>query len=326
MKKTLFVLCFFVLLLLGALYQWGSTQYDRNHYPPPGTRHDIGGYDLHILTEGSQGPTVVLDAGMGLNSLDWSLVQPKIAKFACVCSFDRAGYGWSDTSPLKRTSKNMVHELHKLLNAAGLPGPYILVGHSFGGANVRLYASYYPEEVFGVVLVDATNENQLTVLPPPPPPNRFKTLFLANEGITRFINYLPKNRKNYEMFPKLVQKEYLATTSSTKAIKALLGEQTYCRESLSELKEAGGFLGDRPLIVISAGIPLTPAETGLSKLETIIMTFIWNELQKELLTKSTRSKQIIAKKSNHMIPRYEPDIIVRAVHELVHEYRHPPTP
>jgi len=88
----------------------------------------------------------------------------------------------------------------------------------------------YPDEVFGVVLVDATNENQLTVLPRPPPPNRFKTLFLANEGITRFINYLPKNRKNYEMFPKLVQKEYLATTSSAKTIKALLGEQTYIQD------------------------------------------------------------------------------------------------
>lgn len=268
-----------------------------------------------------RGPTVILDAGMGLNSLDWSLVQPKIAEFCQVCSFDRAGYGWSDLSPLKRTSKNIVKKLHALLTQAGIPGPYILVGHSFGGANARLYASCYPDEVYGVVLVDASSEEQLKKLPPPLPPNLEKMVFLSTEGILRIRNHLPNNRKEYTMFPDLIQKMYLATNSATKAVKANIKEEDCITESLTELKIAGGYLGNRPLIVITAGIPPTPEETGMTEEQIKKMTQIWHHLQKDLLKNSSHSKQVIARKSNHLIPRYQPEIIVESVREMIHEYR-----
>src|SRR5258708_5775104 len=93
-----------ILVLLGFVYQFISTKIDARKYPSPGKLVDIGGYRLHINCEGKGNPTVILDAGMGNNSLDWTLVQPKIAKFTRVCSYDRAGYGWSDESPLARTS------------------------------------------------------------------------------------------------------------------------------------------------------------------------------------------------------------------------------
>ena len=128
-----------ILALSGMAYQTICTKLDKRRYPPIGKMVDIGGYSLHINYQGNKGPTVVLDSGQGCNSLDWALVQPSLAEFTRVCSYDRAGYGWSDESPKERSAGNMVDELHSLLHKADIPAPYILVGHSLGGVNVRLY-------------------------------------------------------------------------------------------------------------------------------------------------------------------------------------------
>ena len=110
---------------------------------------------LHCTGGGNDGPTVVMDAGLGGGLLDWQIVQPRVARFARVCSYDRSGVGWSESGPKPRTSQRIVKELHALLKNAGARGPYVLVGHSFGGANVQLYAAEYPKEVAGMVLVDS---------------------------------------------------------------------------------------------------------------------------------------------------------------------------
>ena len=128
--------------------------------PPPGKLVDIGGYQLHINCTGKGSPTVILEAGLGGDSRSWHEVQPEIAEFARVCSYDRAGLGWSDPGPKPRTSQQIVKELHRLLTKADIQSPYVLVGHSFGGYNVRLYASQHPEEVVGLVLVDANHHDQ----------------------------------------------------------------------------------------------------------------------------------------------------------------------
>ena len=127
-------------------------------YPPPGRLVDIGGWRLHLNCTGEPmagRPTVVLEAGAGDFSVEWSLVQPGVDRFAHVCSYDRGGDGWSDLGPHPRTFRQIVYELHTLLERAGERGPYILVGHSYGGWLVRLYQSTYPGEVAGMVLVDA---------------------------------------------------------------------------------------------------------------------------------------------------------------------------
>lgn len=120
-----------------------------------GTLVDIGGYRLYLRCTGAGSPTVVLDAGLNETSASWVDVQPSVAAFTRVCSYDRAGRGQSDPGPAPRTSQRIATELHTALLAAGEAGPYILAGHSFGGLNMRIYASMYPDDVVGLVLVDA---------------------------------------------------------------------------------------------------------------------------------------------------------------------------
>ncbi|HWR73601.1 MAG TPA: alpha/beta fold hydrolase, partial [Nitrospirota bacterium] len=131
--------------------------------PPPGRIVDVGGYRLHLNCTGEGSPTVILESGMNEFSLSWALVQPGVAKFTRVCSYDRAGLGWSDPGRAPRTSETIVRELHALLRAAGITGPLVLAGHSFGGMNARLYARRYPNEVAGMVLVDSAHEDQSLV-------------------------------------------------------------------------------------------------------------------------------------------------------------------
>src|SRR6266571_4805793 len=145
-----------------------SAQSDSAPFPPPGRLVDIGGWRLHLNCTGessASGPTVILEAGIGDFSVEWSLVQPGIATFAHVCSYDRAGDGWSDLGPHPRTMHQIVYELHTLLDKANVKPPFVLVGHSYGGWLVRLYASTYPADVAGMVLVEAGADNPWRMLP-----------------------------------------------------------------------------------------------------------------------------------------------------------------
>ena len=134
---------------------------------------DIGGRGLYLLCLGAGSPIVILDAGLGDTSLIWTSVYQEVQTFSRVCAYDRAGLGQSDPGPKPRTSQAIVTDLHTLLVNANLTGPYVLVGHSIGGFNMRVYASQYLEEVAGLILVDSThpdeNTRNLAVLPPESP-------------------------------------------------------------------------------------------------------------------------------------------------------------
>jgi pimeloyl-ACP methyl ester carboxylesterase len=147
-----------VLALVGASYEAIAAAGDARRYLAPGQLVDIGGYRLHIQCVGTGSPTVVLDAGLSGSSLDWNLVQPELGRTTRVCAYDRAGMGWSDPGPQQRTPRQIADELHTLLTNAGIAEPYVLVGHSLAGKNVRLFALQHPDQVAGMVLVDARSE------------------------------------------------------------------------------------------------------------------------------------------------------------------------
>jgi len=154
------LLALIVLLALGgATYEAIMAARDGKRYPPPGQLVDVGGYRLHLHCIGQGSPTVVLDAGLGAFSLDWGAVQPQIATSTRVCTYDRGGLGWSDPGPTPRSPQQFASELHALLTKGGVEGPYVLVAHSISGKTARLFASQHPDEVAGMVLVDARHEH-----------------------------------------------------------------------------------------------------------------------------------------------------------------------
>ncbi|MGH6635885.1 MAG: alpha/beta fold hydrolase, partial [Gammaproteobacteria bacterium] len=132
---------------------------------PPGRMVHIGTHRLHIWCLGEGRPSIVLDSGVGGFSLEWTKIETDLAPEFRVCSYDRAGYGWSDPGPVPRTTARIVEELHTLLSRAAVPGPYVLVGHSFGGYNMLRFAKKYPQEAAGLVLVDSSHPKQFRYFP-----------------------------------------------------------------------------------------------------------------------------------------------------------------
>ena len=156
------------LLLAGAVYQIVGDRRDRTRFPQVGQSVDIGGRSLNIFCSGEGKPTVVFDSGRGLPGYSWLLIQPQIAKTMQACWYDRAGLGWSDSGPGPRSSDAVARDLHQLLQRASVAPPYVLVGHSMGGFNVRVYQKFYPADVAGLVLVDARQEGMEARIPDMP--------------------------------------------------------------------------------------------------------------------------------------------------------------
>lgn len=323
-KKILlvFIAVFILLSLVGLSYQFISTKIDNYRYPAPGKMVDVGGFKLHINCSGIGKPTVILDAGMGCHSTNWTFVQKGIEQFTHVCSYDRAGLGWSEESTNPRTSAFIAEELHTLLHNTNAQPPYILVGHSSGGINMRLYANTYPEEVFGVILVDSSNEKQMERFEEIEKCfprelsyfERFKGYILTSKisfylGITRLYFSKFENIP----YPEEIKDVLLAKNLATKSLRT--DESTPIKESLQQVEQSKNSLENKPLIVITAG-KKNESEEELEK----EIGKAWIICQKELAEQSKRCKQIIAEKSGHMINHEQPEIIVDAIREMVHEY------
>jgi pimeloyl-ACP methyl ester carboxylesterase len=300
-------------LVVGGLYENISETRERRFHPMPGQLVDIGSFKMHIYCAGEGSPAVILDAGMGDSFISWHKVQPEIAKFTRVCSYDRAGVGYSDSSPRPSTSKDFAQELHTLLHNAGVPQPYILVGHSMGGFDVRLYASLYRNEVAGMVLVDSSHPEQQKRLPP-----ELKDLdatWLREQEFFEFT--MPFG------IPRL-----LGFCGNDAAIRAVDCNFHSVRESVAELKAISesaaqtattGSLRDIPLVVLSHD-PDTP-QPDLPEDLVKPANDAWQQMQEELVHLSSKGKQVIAKNSGHYIQLDRPDLVIKAVRSVVDQAR-----
>lgn len=154
-----------LLVASGIAYQRVAGGLNLSGYPMPGRLIDVGSHKLHLHCSGSGSPTVVLESGAGSGMLAWRSVQPAVAERTRVCSYDRAGYGWSDLSLESRTIHRVAEELRMLLEKSGEESPFILASHSLGGVYAQFFATSYSDLVAGLILVDATHEDTFKSLP-----------------------------------------------------------------------------------------------------------------------------------------------------------------
>lgn len=317
-----------MLLLLaaaGATYQSVATARDARRFSPPGEMVDVGGFRLHLNCSGEGAPVVIMDSPSGSSSLGWSRVQPEVARFTRVCAYDRAGYGWSDPGPNPRTSERIVSELRSLLASAGLEGPYVLVGSSVGGCNLRLLAGQAPNEVAGMVLVDSAHEEMFSRLPPSAgiSSGQIRIVGLmrlaARLGILRLAE-MPIGEGSADVLPEELIPMARAVGFRSSWIDAIYQELAATEESFAQVREAlprngGPLLGEKPLVVLTRG--RQEEASG----EEALAQEIWMDLQKELAAGSTNSTQIIATQSGHFIQADQPGLVVEAIRKVTEEVR-----
>lgn len=300
------------LAVIGASYQAIATARDARTFPPPGQRVDVGGYKLYIHCLGTGSPTVVTENGLGGSSPDWSLVQPAVSQTTRICSYDRAGAGWSEAGPAPRTSQQISKELHALLINAGVPGPYVLVGHSAGGMHAQVYASQYPAEVAGLVLVDPTPAQAILRFSPAqrrtvlPDLRQFQLLkAMQFFGLLRFLP-LP-GAEALAAVPAATQAQIRAHRLQSGAMAAMAAEAEGLELSINQTAEAASLPPDRPLIIAWHGIPAEPVELEPQA----------KAAMEELVQHSTNGKLVVAENSGHYIPFDRPDVVIAAINQVV---------
>jgi len=251
---------------------------------------DVGGYNLYISCSGksvNHSPTVIMEAGLNSSSETWSNIQPEIAKFTRVCTYDRAGMGKSDPPPQQpRTSSQIARDLHTLLTKTRIAGPIVLVGHSFGGINVRMYASLYPKNVVGMILVDSSHE----------------------EDTARWLAIIPPEiRREME----------------NAGGRRLLGSEGIDLQESQRQMKAANWHTDMPLIVLSRGRSSYNPDDYPPQLRSFAPKGeeLRIKLQEDLASRSSRSKHSFAERSGHMIHRDQPELVIDAIRQVVEATR-----
>ena len=283
-----------------------------DRFPPPGRIIELESHSIHIQCTGQKGShTVILEAGNGGWSTYWSPVQRRIPTYIRVCSYDRAGLGWSEKGPFPRDDYTIVQELQQLLSKSGETPPYIMVGHSSGGPLIWLYAKEYPKTVTGLVLVDSVTPLYRQREDREASPLRtfvrtyLRPLLVLQEATSRVLfptNYSSKNYSEYSDFQRAVFEDSGFRTrmvSSTNAEGAFHSDLAYMSS-----------LGNTPLIVLEAGVVQWP-----------ISEKAWREGQKDLLSKSSRSARVVVTGIGHSIPRDAPEVVVEAIESVIQQFQ-----
>ena len=299
---------------VGALYESAAEAREARAFTPPGQMVDVGGHRLHINCVGTGSPTVVIDAGWGDWSATWSSsVQPGVAQSTRVCTYDRAGYGFSEPGPLPRTADRIARELHTLLERADVPGPYVIVGHSLGGAHARVFAHADPAEVAGVVLIDSMN-------PPAAAPSTASAASATDESSHGdWLISLPARvgalralagplGLTADLAPSVAD-AYAASWVTPRHWRVwMVDESRAIPRSLAQARAITS-LGATPLLVLSRGRDQDAVHV---------------EEQAALLELSANSRQMFADRSGHNVQLDQPAAAVDAIVRMVEQVRAQP--
>lgn len=319
------ILVFCSQLLLTCIGNYAYSQVNKKPLPP-GILVDAGGHKLHLNIQGKGSPIVLLENGSADFSFVWSLVQPEVAKFTRVVAYDRAGYAWSEPGPTPRTSRQICFELHTALNNVGIKGPYILVGQSFGGFLVRAFARFYPNEVAGMVLVEAIQEDERIFMGSDTPMRirkfttgrtlpTVKTFFKPVSTIKEAATLDSTIEFPLNKLPPSLQRLQIWAQSQPAYRDAAMAEMDWSPEDVADMykyKDKPSFkLGNIPLIVLTKGSGGYDRRPDSAELENERL-----KLQEELAHLSTNSKHVIDKNSGHNIHLEDPAVVISAIKEI----------
>jgi pimeloyl-ACP methyl ester carboxylesterase len=284
------VLAVLMVACVGGGYETVRESLDARVYPMPGQLVDVGGHRLHLHCTGTGSPTVVLEPGQGGASSDLGWVAPAVARDSTVCVYDRAGRGWSDPADGPQDAAQIAADLHTLLDRAGVPGPYVLAGHSFGGLYVQTFAAHYPDQVAGLVLLDSTAPK-----PGPALPTRTESYSGLDRVSAVFsaVAHLAAGRliaqASYGSLPPHVRGEARANASTATYLRSSIEEFVAANTSMQQAASLTN-LDDKPLIVLTA-------DTGNAA--------NWQAKQDQMATLSTNSSHRVAKDTTHETLLYD---------------------
>jgi pimeloyl-ACP methyl ester carboxylesterase len=308
-------------LALGVAYNAFSLHHYRLIAGVPGKLFSVDGYTMHLFCTGEGAPAIILDAGLGDDSLIWAKVQPQLSKHTTVCAYDRAGFGWSAPRPASRDANSIADQLHGLLRAAEMTPPFILMGHSIAGLYIRAYANRYPTDLAGLVFVDGATPLQDDRIPKAlvgiqdrqRKDMRWERI-LMQIGWFRIKGKCTQIAPGFEGYAAWIRADSCVPSEIT----AVEGELDSERLSGEQTVHAGPF-GSLPILIFSrdpAVLPSNwPAEVGRAN------SVVWNVMQEEAKSLSSHSRRIIARCSDHDIQVDRPELLVEAVTGFVTDIR-----
>ncbi len=312
---------------LSAGYEFWARSTARSRFPPPGRLVDVGGgRRIHIDCRGKGPHTVVLVSGLDANgALAWSAVQDQIQGFARVCAYDRAGIMYSDPLPAPHDAKQSTADLHAALAGAGERGPFVMVGHSLGGPYIDDYVHSYPDEVSGIVFVDASHPDQTRAFEPI---GMNKLMAKAAATETLMVNMTWIGWTRLPIIPAAPGMPRAAAANAqaflAQSLPAVLQETDALPKTLDQagaLRELGPHpFADRPLVVLTALKPNPPAmlkAIGMTEAQAAMQRKIWTGLHDDEASWSTHSRHQLVMDSTHYIQFDRPDVVIAAVKEVV---------
>jgi pimeloyl-ACP methyl ester carboxylesterase len=283
----------------GATYQWSATRRDLAAAPYPGQLIDVGGHRLHVWCAGSGAPAVILESGLAGTTADWGFVQPEVARFTRVCSYDRAGMGYSDPGPSPRTARQIARELAALIQRSGIHDPVVLAAASSGGLPVRVFASEHGTLAAGLVLIDASHEDQGHDVPALAP-------FV---GVLSTLGALRAAGVGFGLSPSSLAPSVRGFATATRFRAA--GQQAAADEIMRMNDTAAEVRASRRQLTIPI-VVLTGARGADDA---------WRRLQRDQVALSPRGCQIVAEESGHVIPVEAPGLVVSAIRAVVDAVR-----